>query len=277
MSESDLREVFEELGARQDPPAHELRAALERLLDALEAGSVRAAEPSEEGWRINAWVKRGILLAFRGGLRTWDAPPLAFRDKETLPPVAPWSGGANVRIVPGGSSVRRGAHLGEGVVVMPPAFVNVGAFVGPSSMIDSHVLVGSCAQIGARVHLSAAVQVGGVLEPVGARPVIVEDDAFVGGGAGLYEGTRVSRRAVIAPGVVLTRSVPLYDLVRGERYGPDGSGGLVVPEGAVVVPGSRPAPGAFGRSSGLALYAPVIVKYRDAGSDAATALEEALR
>ena len=277
LSETALREVVEDLAARPDPPPEEVRAAVERLLDALEAGTVRAAEPDGDGWRVHAWVKRGILLAFRGGLRTWDAPPFAFRDKETLPPRASFREGANVRIVPGGSSVRRGAHLGGGVVVMPPAFVNVGAFVGPSSMIDSHVLVGSCAQIGARVHLSAAVQVGGVLEPVGARPVIVEDDAFVGGGAGIYEGTRVSRRAVIAPGVILTRSVPLYDLVRGERHGLDASGGLVVPEGAVVVPGSRPAPGEFARGAGLALYAPVIVKYRDAASDAATALEDALR
>jgi 2,3,4,5-tetrahydropyridine-2-carboxylate N-succinyltransferase len=173
--------------------------------------------------------------------------------------------------------VRRGAYLGEGVVVMPPAFVNVGAHVGMGAMIDSHALVGSCAQIGARVHLSAAVQVGGVLEPVGAMPVIVEDDAFVGGGCGLYEGTRVGRGAVLAPGVVLTRAVSLYDAVHERAIVADAGGVLAIPERAVVVPGSRPAGGAWAQSLGLSLYAPVIVKYRDARTDAASALEEALR
>jgi 2,3,4,5-tetrahydropyridine-2-carboxylate N-succinyltransferase len=272
-----LREEIDALASRPAATAAEVRPAVERLLDALETGTVRAAEPEGDGWRVNLWVKRGILLAFRGSLTTWETPPLAFRDKETLPPRAPWSGGANVRVVPGGSSVRRGAHLADGVVVMPPAFVNVGAYVGAGSMIDSHALVGSCAQVGERVHLSAAVQIGGVLEPVGAQPVIVEDDAFVGGGAGIYEGTRVGKRAVIAPGVILTRAVPLHDLARGMRIQPDPSGALVVPDGAVVVPGSRAATDAYGRSNGIALYAPVVVKYRDARSDAATALEEALR
>jgi len=276
LSAGSLADAIEDLSRRPDAPAAEVGETVERLLDLLEAGTVRAAEPDGDGWRVHAWVKRGILLAFRCGLRTWDAPPFAFRDKETLPHRAPWESGRNVRVVPGGSAVRRGAHLSDGVVVMPPAFVNVGAYVGASTMIDSHVLVGSCAQVGARVHLSAAVQVGGVLEPVGARPVVIEDDAFVGGGAGIYEGTRVGRRAVIAPGVILTRAVLLYDLVHEREIGPD-DGGLVVPEGAVVVPGSRPAGGAYGRAKGLSLYAPIVVKYRDARSDAATALEEALR
>lgn len=278
MSEARLREAIEAAAGRPDVPAGEVRPLVEELLDGLEDGRIRAAEPEGDGWRVNVWVKRGILLAFRcGGLTEWEAPPLAFRDKETLPPIAPWKRGANVRIVPGGSSVRRGAHLADAVVVMPPAFVNVGAYVGAATMIDSHALVGSCAQIGARVHLSAAVQVGGVLEPVGAHPVVVEDDAFVGGGAGIYEGSRVGRRAVIAPGVILTRSVPLHDLVHGRVVAPDASGCVVVPEGAVVVPGARPAGGDYGRSAGLSLYVPVIVKYRDGRSDAATALEEALR
>jgi 2,3,4,5-tetrahydropyridine-2-carboxylate N-succinyltransferase len=262
--------------ARPDP--EEARAAVSALLDALEAGTLRAAEPAPGGWLVNAWVKRGILLAFRHGVsKRWDLPPFHFIDKDTLPPQDPARYGQNVRIVPGGSSVRRGAHLGEGVIVMPPAFVNVGAFVGAGSMIDSHVLVGSCAQIGERVHLSAGAQIGGVLEPVGAMPVVVEDEAFVGGGCGIFEGTRVGRRAVLAPGVLLTRSVPLHDLPHGRTIRADASGVLTVPEHAVVVPGSRKAEGAFAAEHGIALYAPVIVKYRDARTDVAAALEAALR
>ena len=278
MSDAELRAAIERLADDAKAPAEAVRPWVERLLDALESGAVRAAEPTEEGWRANVWVKRGILLAFRYGVpSTWELPPLAFRDKDTLPPRAPWRDGRNVRVVPGGSSIRRGAYLASGVVVMPPAFVNVGAYVGDGTMIDSHALVGSCAQVGARVHLSAAVQVGGVLEPAGALPVVVEDDAFVGGGAGIYEGSRVGRGAVIAPGVVLTRAVPLHDLVRGVVVAADASGSLVVPDRAVVVPGARPASGAWGREHGLTVYAPMIVKYRDDRSDAATALEEALR
>jgi 2,3,4,5-tetrahydropyridine-2-carboxylate N-succinyltransferase len=239
---------------------------------------VRAASPVPSGWVVNAWVKRGLLLAFRCGANVAASmPPFHFRDRDTLPTQDPWRGGRNVRVVPGGSTVRRGAFLGDGVVVMPPAFVNAGAYVGPGTMIDSHALVGSCAQVGARVHLSAAVQVGGVLEPPGALPVIVEDEAFAGGGCGLYEGTRVGRAAVLAPGVVLTRAVALYDLVHERTIVADDRGSLVVPERAVVVPGSRPAGGAWARERGLALYAPVIVKYRDQATDAAAALEDALR
>lgn len=278
MTDGGLRETIERLAGASDLDRDEARAAVDRLLSALESGSVRAAEPTANGWTVNAWVKRGLLLAFRCGVNVGiDASPFHFRDRDTLPTQDPARGGRNVRVVPGGSSVRRGAYLADGVVVMPPSFVNAGAHVGSGTMIDSHALVGSCAQIGARVHLSAAVQVGGVLEPPGAMPVIVEDDVFVGGGCGLYEGTRVGRGAVLAPGVVLTRAVPLNDIARERTIVADAGGTLIVPERAVVVPGSRPAGGAWARNLGLNLYAPVIVKYRDARTDAAAALEEALR
>jgi 2,3,4,5-tetrahydropyridine-2-carboxylate N-succinyltransferase len=273
-----LREEIDRLAESTDADPDAARAAVGSLLDALEEGTLRAAEPSPGGWVVNAWVKRGLLLAFRCGVNVGlTVPPFHFRDRDTLPTQDPARGGRNVRVVPGGSTVRRGAFLAEGVVVMPPAFVNVGAHVGAGTMVDSHALVGSCAQVGARVHLSAAVQVGGVLEPPGAMPVIVEDDVFVGGGCGLYEGTRVGRGAVLAPGVVLTRAVTLYDAARERTIVADGDGILVVPERAVVVPGSRPAGGAWARARGLSLYAPVIVKYRDAQTDAAAALEEGLR
>jgi 2,3,4,5-tetrahydropyridine-2-carboxylate N-succinyltransferase len=266
------------LAGAADADRDESRAAVDELLSALEAGTLRAAEPVPGGWIVNAWVKRGLLLAFRCGTNVGLAvPPFHFRDRDTLPTQDPARGGRNVRVVPGGSTVRRGAFLADGVVVMPPAFVNVGAHVGAGTMIDSHALVGSCAQIGAHVHLSAAVQVGGVLEPPGAMPVIVEDDVFVGGGCGLYEGTRVGRGAVLAPGVVLTGAVAIYDAVHERTIVAALGGVLVVPERAVVVPGSRPARGAWARAHGVSLYTPVIVKYRDAATDAAAAMEEGLR
>ncbi|HVS04301.1 MAG TPA: 2,3,4,5-tetrahydropyridine-2,6-dicarboxylate N-succinyltransferase [Thermoanaerobaculia bacterium] len=252
---------------------------LEELFAALEAGEVRAAvrdRQSATGWRAEEWVKRGILAAFTCG-RDVDvaARPMAFRDRDTLLTLtAPPPG---VRAVPGGTAIRRGAHVAARVVLMPPSYVNVGAFVDEGTMIDSHALVGSCAQIGKRVHLSAAAQVGGVLEPIGALPVIVEDDVFVGGNAGLYEGVVVQRRAVLAAGVVLTGSSRVYDLVREETLAAAAGLPLVIPAGAVVVMGSRPAAGAFARQQGLALAAPVIVKYRDDRTDAKTTLEEALR
>lgn len=278
MTEGALREAVERLAGTAEPDRDDAKTAVAALLDALEAGTLRAAEPVSSGWLVNAWVKRGLLLAFRCGVNTGTSlPPFHFRDKDLLPTQDPSRGGRNVRLVPGGTTVRRGAFLADGVVVMPPAYVNAGAYVGVGTMIDSHALVGSCAQIGARVHLSAAAQIGGVLEPPGAMPVIVEDDAFVGGGCGVYEGARVGRGAVLAPGVVLTRAVPLYDAVRGCAIAAGEGGILVVPDRAVVVPGSRPASGAFAREHGLQLYAPVIVKYRDAGTDAAAALEGALR
>ncbi|GIV07495.1 MAG: 2,3,4,5-tetrahydropyridine-2,6-dicarboxylate N-succinyltransferase [Fimbriimonadales bacterium] len=250
------------------------------LIDALERGEARAAEPdpnSPTGWRVNQWVKEGILLGFRLGKLTpmhWGG--VAFQDRHLYPPRA-LALSDGVRIVPGGTSIRRGACLREGVVVMPPAYVNVGTYVGEGTMIDSHVLVGSCAQIGACVHLSAGCQIGGVLEPVGALPVIIEDNALIGGCSGVFEGTVVKRGAVIGAGVILTRSLPLYDLVHERVIRAEGDMPLVVPEHAVVVAGSRPASGAFAQQLGVQIYAPVIVKYRDERTNAAVALEEALR
>ena len=251
------------------------------LLDALERGAVRAAERGADGtWRAVPWVKRGILAGFRlGGIVDMSPSgggPFRFFDKHTYPtqPIALSQG---VRIVPGGSTVRRGAHLASGVVCMPPMYVNVGAWVGAGTMVDSHALVGSCAQIGARVHLSAAAQIGGVLEPVNAAPVIVEDDVFVGGNCGVYEGTVVRERAVLASGVVLTRGVPVYDLVHERVLRAEGGQPLEIPAGAVVVPGARAVKHGWGAEQGLSLQAPMIVKYRDEGTDASTALESSLR
>jgi 2,3,4,5-tetrahydropyridine-2-carboxylate N-succinyltransferase len=279
VSADDLRRAVEQWSARRDPEREAVLAVVGRLLDALEGGRVRAAEPVEDDWRVNEWVKRGILLGFRFSptVRCGLPPVFHFADRQSFPTRDPTTAGGNVRVVPGGTTIRRGSFLAPEVVVMPPAYVNVGAWVGEGSMIDSHALVGSCAQVGARVHLSAAAQLGGVLEPVGARPVIVEDDAFIGGGCGIYEGTRVRRRAVLAPGVILSRAVPLFDLARGEVHRATEKTPLEVPEGAVVVPGSRPAAGAWARERGVQLYAPVIVKYRDASTAAAAALEDALR
>jgi 2,3,4,5-tetrahydropyridine-2-carboxylate N-succinyltransferase len=255
-------------------------AVIEALWVALESGAVRAAEPVDGGgWRVNAWVKRGILLAFRVGEdRAVALPPVFFfRDRDTLPPSPRIDGAADVRVVPGGTTIRRGAFLGGGVVVMPPAFVNVGAWVGASAMIDSHALVGSCAQIGRCVHLSAGVQVGGVLEPIGASPVILEDGAFVGGGCGIYEGTRVGAGAVLAPGVVLSRSTAVVDLARECVHRAEEGTPLCIPPGAVVVPGARPARGSFAARLGVQLQTPVVVKYRDRRTEASIALEDALR
>ncbi len=279
MSPERLRDRIERLAALERPPADEARAAVEALLEALEEGEARAAEPVGDGWRVQPWVKRGILLGFRvGENRSSGVPPtFHFRDRDTFPTLDPAATGRNVRVVPGGSTVRRGAHLGDGVVVMPPAYVNVGAYVGRGTMIDSHALVGSCAQVGARVHLSAAAQVGGVLEPVGAMPVIVEDDVFVGGGCGIYEGTRVGAGAVLAAGVVLTRSVPVFDLVHERTLRATPEAPLSIPRRAVVVPGVRPASGPFAIGHGIGLQTPIIVKYRDASTEASAALEEALR
>ena len=279
MSVAELRETIERIAAEASPPRDHARRIASELLDALESGEVRAAEPDGDGWRVNAWVKQGILLAFGVGdnVAIEAGPAFHFRDRDTFPTWSPEKSGRNVRIVPGGSTVRRGAFLADGVVVMPPAYVNVGAWVGAGTMVDSHALVGSCAQIGRGVHLSAAAQIGGVLEPVGAVPVVVEDEAFIGGGCGVYEGTRIGRRAVLAAGVVLARSVPVYDLTRERVYRADGGGPLIIPECAVVVPGARTIAGEFARREGLALQAPVIVKYRDAATDAASALEAALR
>ncbi len=254
------------------------RAAVTALMDALTRGAVRSARRVGDEWQAVEWVKSGILLAFRiGEIREFSATPATFFDKDTLPLRDTRGIEENIRVVPGGTSVRSGAFLGKNVIIMPPAYVNVGAYVGEGAMIDSHALVGSCAQVGQRVHLSAGAQLGGVLEPVGLRPVIVEDDALIGGNVGVFEGTLVGERAVLAPGVQLTSSTKVYDLVRGETLRATPERPLTIPPGAVVVPGSREASGPFAREHGIHLYAPIIVKYRDASTDAATALEEALR
>jgi 2,3,4,5-tetrahydropyridine-2-carboxylate N-succinyltransferase len=248
------------------------------FLSELESGAIRSAARDEDGvWHAQPWVKQGILTAFRIGVITEaGSGALTFIDKDTMP-TRRFRVDDGVRIVPGGSSVRRGAYLAKGVVMMPPAYVNVGAYVDEDTMIDSHALVGSCAQIGKRVHLSAAAQIGGVLEPVGGLPVIIEDDVIVGGNCGIYEGTIVRGRAVIGAGVVLTGSTPVYDTVRGQIYRRTADRRLEIPYGAVVIPGSRPMKGEFAEEHALQVYTPVIVKYRDEKTDSATALEDALR
>jgi 2,3,4,5-tetrahydropyridine-2,6-dicarboxylate N-succinyltransferase len=256
----------------------EARASFDALMAELEAGRVRAAQPGPDGWRVNAWVKQGILLGFRLGriVETEAAGPMRFFDKDTFLPRR-LTVADGVRLVPGGSSVRSGAFVAPGVVVMPPAYVNVGSYVGEGTLIDSHALVGSCAQVGQRVHLSAGAMLGGVLEPVGAMPVIVEDEVLVGGNCGVYEGAIVGRRAVLGSGVILTGSVTVYDVPRKTTYRRNGAEPLRIPEGAVVVPGSRRLTDPFAEKYGLSLYTPVIVKYRDEKTDAAASLEEALR
>jgi len=248
----------------------------------LNAGRVRAAAPDpsqKTGWRTNAWVKKGILLGFRMGAvvdMSIDAARLPFFDKDTYP-VRRFSAADGVRIVPGGSSIRDGCYVGRDVVCMPPMFINAGAYVGDGTMVDSHALVGSCAQIGRNCHISAGTQIGGVLEPVGALPVIIEDEVLVGGNCGVYEGTIVKRRAVLGTGTILNRSTPLYDLVRGQVYTATDSEPLVVPEEAVVVAGSRAVPRGTGKDWGISLYTPVIIKYRDAKTETKIQLEDFLR
>ncbi len=263
--------------AISDPEA--MTAFLE-LRAALESGQVRAAEPdpaSPSGWRVNAWVKQGILLGFRlGVLEASASGALSFVDKHTYP-ARLFSADDGIRIVPGGSSVRSGAYVARGVVCMPPMYINAGAYVDEGAMVDSHALVGSCAQIGKRVHLSAAAQIGGVLEPVNASPVVIEDDVLVGGNCGVYEGTIVRRGAVLAAGTILTRGTPLFDLVTGAVLRAQGELPLIVPENAVVVPGARAVTKGKGQEWGLSLYTPAIVKYRDEKTDLSTALEDLLR
>ena len=283
VDEVELETRIEELFVHPDPAKQrrEIRKVVEALLDALEAGIVRAADRDAGGhWRAVQWVKRGILLGFRIG-ELQDMSPaatngLSFVDKDTFP-ARRFTTKDNVRIVPGGSSIRRGAYVAPGVVCMPPMYINVGAYVDVGTMVDSHALVGSCAQVGERVHLSAAAQIGGVLEPVNASPVVIEDDVLVGGNCGVYEGTVVRRRAVLAAGVVLTRGTRVYDLVKQEVVTGSGDRALEIPEGAVVVPGARAVSSDWGREHGLALQTPVIVKYRDEKTDMATALEQWLR
>jgi 2,3,4,5-tetrahydropyridine-2-carboxylate N-succinyltransferase len=256
------------------------RSLFEIFLANLREGKIRAAERSDDGcWRAVEWVKKGILLGFRMGKlveASQKNETLQFFDKDTYP-LRPLTLDDGVRIVPGGSSVRDGAYVAKGVVIMPPAYVNVGAYVDEGVMIDSHALVGSCAQIGRRVHLSAAVQVGGVLEPIGANPVIIEDECFIGGGSGIYEGTIVRSRAVIASGVILTRSTPIYDLVNQTVIRSSKDKPLEVPENAVVVQGARQVAGEFALKHGISVYCPVIIKYRDEKTEASALLEDALR
>ena len=275
-----LREQIEAIAARPGNDfSPEDRAVFEELKSALNRGEVRAAERAGSGkWLVNSWVKQGILLGFRMGAITDMSAGESFKffDKDTYP-TRPTKIDDNVRIVPGGSTIRDGAYIAPGVVCMPPMFVNAGAYVDQGTMIDSHALVGSCAQIGKRVHISAAAQIGGVLEPVGAVPVIIEDDVLVGGNCGVYEGTIVRERAVLASGTILTGSTPVYDLVRGEIYQRKTDGPLEIPAGAVVVPGARAVTTEHGREWGLSLYAAVIVKYRDEKTDTAVRLEDYLR
>ena len=250
--------------------------------NALNEGRVRAAEPdrgSHTGWRVNAWVKKGILLGFRMGQvvdMSVDAIRQPFFDKSTFP-VKRLSAESGVRIVPGGSSIRDGVYIGSGVTCMPPMYINVGAYVDAGSMVDSHALVGSCAQVGKNCHISAASQIGGVLEPVGAMPVVIEDDVLVGGNCGIYEGTVVKRRAVLGTGTILNRSTPVYDLVRNTVHKATEDEPLVIPEEAVVVAGSRAVTSGPGRDWGISVYTPVIVKYRDARTDTKIQLEDLLR
>lgn len=268
----------------QKPSAYgeEHFALFQRFKQALNAGDVRSAEPdrsAHSGWRVNAWVKKGVLLGFRMGAvvdMSIDPARQPFLDKATFP-VKQFTPADGVRIVPGGSSIRDGCYIGRGVTCMPPMYINVGAYVDDGTMVDSHALVGSCAQVGRNCHISAAAQIGGVLEPVGALPVIIEDEVLVGGNCGVYEGTVVKRRAVLGAGTILTRSTPVYDIVRGEVYTATDDEPLIIPEDAVVVPGSRAIAHGSGKEWGVSLYTPVIVKYRDAKTDARIQLEDLLR
>ncbi|HLN98220.1 MAG TPA: 2,3,4,5-tetrahydropyridine-2,6-dicarboxylate N-succinyltransferase [Pyrinomonadaceae bacterium] len=274
-----LREQIEAISARGGNEfSSQERDVFAEFKTQLNRGEVRAAERHADGtWTVNTWVKQGILLGFRmGQLIDMSSPPLQFFDKDTYP-TRPTSIADNVRIVPGGSSIRDGSYIAAGVVCMPPMYVNAGAYVDEGTMIDSHALVGSCAQIGKRVHLSAAAQVGGVLEPVGAVPVVIEDDVLVGGGCGIYEGTIVRERAVLAAGTILTGSTPVYDLAREKIHQRSADGPLEIPAGAVVVPGCRSVRGELGQTWGLSLYAPIIVKYRDQKTEHAVQLEDYLR
>jgi 2,3,4,5-tetrahydropyridine-2,6-dicarboxylate N-succinyltransferase len=277
--QAEIDKLFAENRRTYPELAYELFGQLKQ---GLNDGSIRAAEPdpaSKSGWKVNAWVKKGILLGFRmGGVVDWsiDNERQPWLDKSTFP-VKRIRGDMGIRIVPGGSSIRDGCYVGMGVVCMPPMFINTGAYIGPGTMIDSHALIGSCAQIGANCHISAASQIGGVLEPVGAMPVIIEDDVLVGGNCGVYEGTVVKTRAVLGTGTILNRSTPVYDIVRNQIYSATDDEPLVIPEEAVVVAGSRPITKGPGKDWGIALYTPVIVKYRDSKTDTKIQLEELLR
>jgi 2,3,4,5-tetrahydropyridine-2-carboxylate N-succinyltransferase len=277
--ERKITALFDAKPARYSDLDHQVFRAFKQELN---SGRVRSAEPDasqSSGWRTNTWVKKGILVGFRMGAvvdMSIDSRKQPFFDKDTYP-VRPFTADDGVRIVPGGSSIRDACYIGRDVVCMPPMFVNAGAYVGDGTMIDSHALVGSCAQIGRHCHISAGTQIGGVLEPIGALPVIIEDDVLVGGNCGVYEGTIVKRRAVLGTGTILNRSMPLYDLVRGEVYAATETEPLIVPEEAVVVAGSRAVPRGIGKEWGISLYTPVIIKYRDAKTETKIQLEDLLR
>jgi 2,3,4,5-tetrahydropyridine-2-carboxylate N-succinyltransferase len=279
MLQVEIERLFDENIARYTA---EHLGLFQQFKDALNAGEIRAADPDParaSGWRVNAWVKKGILLGFRMGAivdMSVDAARQPFFDKSTYP-VKKFSADSGVRIVPGGSSIRDGCYVGKSVTCMPPMFINAGAYVDDETMIDSHALVGSCAQVGKKCHISAASQIGGVLEPVGAMPVIIEDEVLVGGNCGVYEGTIVKRRAVLGTGTILNRSTPVYDVVTGAIHSASGDEPLVIPENAVVVAGSRAISQGRGKDWNLSLYTPVIVKYRDAKTDAKVQLEDLLR
>jgi len=277
--QSEIEKLFEE---KPQTYTDEHFRLFQKFLQALNAGEIRAAQrdsTAKPGWRVNAWVKKGILLGFRmGSIVDMSINPVRqpWFDKATFP-VKRITADQGIRIVPGGSSVRDGCYIGKGVTCMPPMYINTGTWVGDGTMVDSHALVGSCAQVGANCHISAAAQIGGVLEPVGALPVIVEDDVLVGGNCGVYEGTVIKRRSVLGSGVILNRSTPVYDVVRGQIYRSTDEDPLVIPEGAVVVAGSRAITSGQGREWGLSLYTPVIAKYRDAKTDTKIQLEDLLR
>jgi len=279
MLQTEIERLFNE---KPEHYANEHFHLFQRFKDVLNSGEIRAAEPDSSaptGWRVNAWVKKGILLGFRMGAvvdMSIDASRQPFFDKGTYP-VKSFAATSGVRIVPGGSSVRDGCFVGKGVTCMPPMFINVGAYVGDETMVDSHALVGSCAQVGRKCHISAAAQIGGVLEPVGALPVIIEDEVLVGGNCGVYEGTVVKRRAVLGTGTILNQSTPVYDVVTGKVLTAVKGEPLVIPEDAVVVAGSRAISHGPGKEWNLSLYTPVIVKYRDAKTDAKVELESLLR
>jgi len=276
---SEMRSAIERLfAAGEIKDRHEARSIFLEFRQALTLGRVRAAEKHDGRWVANAWVKQGILLGFRLGelVESSDPSGLSFVDKDTFP-LRHFRAADRVRVVPGGSSIREGAYVAPGVICMPPMYINVGAYVDEGTLVDSHALVGSCAQIGRRVHLSAAAQIGGVLEPVNAAPVVIEDDVLVGGNCGVYEGTCVRTCAVLGSGTILTRSTPIHDIVRGEVYRASDDSPLEVPENAVVVPGSRAVRKGKAADWNISLYTPVIVKYRDQKTDQAIELEELLR
>ena len=275
---NDLQTAIERFfAAPRGAHTQEARQAFLEFREALSHGRIRAAEKKGDRWMVNAWVKQGILLGFRlGELEEMDGGALSFVDKDTFP-LRRFQTRENVRVVPGGSSVRQGAYVAPSVICMPPMYINVGAYVDEGTLVDSHALVGSCAQIGKRVHLSAAAQIGGVLEPVNASPVIIEDDVLVGGNCGVYEGTIIRKRAVLAAGTILTRGTPVYDVVRGEVLRASGETPLIIPEDAVVVPGARAVNKGKGSEWGLSVYTPVIVKYRDEKTELSAALEDLLR